>query len=176
MKQCLRCNRTYSDNDLNFCLDDGELLVAYPVEPQLTRPPEPPNFTDDAPPTIMLDRTRVTNPTNWPDPQQQSAPIAPWQQNAINTPFGRPAFVHSADQTVPTIALILGILSVPMICCYGGIWLGLPAAIMGFIGIRNADSDRGRYGGRGMAIAGMVLGVITFLTSIVVAIIAILAR
>jgi Domain of unknown function (DUF4190) len=177
MKQCLRCQRTYNDDDLNFCLEDGELLVAYPVEPQLSRPPQPTPFADDAPPTIMFDRTRVTNPTNWPDPPQQSSPPAPWeQQNVINTPFGRPAFVHSADQTLPTIALILGILSIPLLCCYGGIWLGLPAAVLGFIGMRNADSDRSRYGGRGMAIAGLVLGIITFVISLIIAFIAILAR
>ncbi|MEO7539473.1 MAG: DUF4190 domain-containing protein, partial [Pyrinomonadaceae bacterium] len=89
--------------------------------------------------------------------------------------FDTPSFVQSRDQTIPTLALILGILSVPMICCYAGIWLGAPAAILGFIGMRNADSDRSRYGGRGMAIAGMVLGVITFLASMAVALIAIIA-
>jgi hypothetical protein len=50
-----------------------------------------------------------------------------------------------------------------MICCYGGLWLGLPAAIVGYIGMRNADSDPTRYGGRGLAIGGMVAGIITFL-------------
>src|SRR4029453_17341340 len=108
---------------------------------------------------------------------QQSSPPAPWaQQNVINTPFGRPAFVHSADQTIPTIALILGILSIPLICCYGGIWLGLPAAGLVFLGMGNADKGRSRFGGRGMAIAGMVLGVVTFMTSLIIAFIAILAR
>ena len=171
MKQCLRCQRTYSDDELNFCLEDGELLVPY-----LTEPPAPPRFSDDAPPTILLDQTRVTNPTNWPEQPQQSSPPAPWmQQNIANQPFGRPAFVHSADQTIPTLALIMGILSLPLSCCYGGIWLGLPAAVLGFIGMRNADKDRSRYGGRGMAIGGLVLGLITFLGTLAVIFIAIIA-
>jgi len=98
------------------------------------------------------------------------------QQNVANQPFGRPGFVHSADQTIPTLALIMGILSLPLVCCYGGIWLGLPAAVLGFIGIRNADRDRNRYGGRGMAIGGLVLGVITFLSTLAFIFIAIIAR
>ena len=63
-----------------------------------------------------------------------------------------------------------------MICCYGGIWLGLPAAVVGFLGMRNADNDNSRYSGRGMAIGGMVLGIISFLTSIIFVLFAIIAR
>ena len=168
MKQCPRCHQTYSDDNLNFCLEDGELLTAF------TREPPPTRYAEDPPPTVVLDQARVTNPASWP---AGATPPDRWQgqQNLENTPFASPAFVQSKDQTIPTIALILGILSVAMICCYGGIWLGAPAAILGFMGMRNADSDRNRYGGRGMAIAGMVLGVISFLGSIVVAMIAIIA-
>lgn len=145
MKQCPRCNQTYTDDDLNFCLNDGELLTSF----------------NDAPPTVFMDPPRVTGQTSW----QNAPPPAPWQgsQNVQNTPFGVPAFAQSRDQTLPTIALVLGILSVLMICCYGGIWLGLPAAVVGFLGMRNADSDPTRYTGRGMAIGGMVLGIVSFL-------------
>ena len=145
MKQCPRCNQTYTDDDLNFCLNDGELLAAF----------------NDAPPTVFMDPPRVTGQASW----QSAPPPASWQgsQNVQNTPFGVPAFAQSRDQTLPTIALVLGILSVLMICCYGGIWLGLPAAVVGFLGMRNADSDPTRYTGRGMAIGGMVLGIVSFL-------------
>ena len=162
MKQCPRCSQTYSDDELNFCLDDGELLTAFVKEPQSTR------YADDAPPTVMLNQARVTNPANWP-----AASPAQWQpQNLQNRPFASPAFVQSKDQTLPTLALILGILSIPLICFFGGIWLGLPAAVMGFIGMRNADSDSSRYGGRGMAIGGMVLGALSFLSTLLFIIIA----
>lgn len=76
-------------------------------------------------------------------------------------------FPRSADQTMPTIALGLGIGSLLFVCCYGGIWLGIPAAVVGFIGIRNADKDPARYGGRGLAIGGMVIGIVSLLLSIV---------
>ena len=42
----------------------------------------------------------------------------------------------------------------------------LSGYFVGFIGLRNADSDTSRYGGRGLAIGGMVLGTITFLASL----------
>jgi Domain of unknown function (DUF4190) len=165
MKQCPRCRLTYDDDELNFCLDDGELLTALV--------PAPTQFADDAPPTILLDQSRVTNPASWPA-SPPAAPAASWQRPAAQ-PFA-PRLIRSADQTIPTIALVLGILSLPTVCCAGGLWLGIPAAVLGFIGMRNADSDSGRYGGRGMAVAGVVLGVVSFLATIVYWAFAILAR
>jgi hypothetical protein len=63
-----------------------------------------------------------------------------------------------------------------MMCCYGGFWLGLPAAIVGFLGMRNADSDPSRYSGRGLAIGGMVLGVIAFVANLIFIFFAIIAN
>jgi hypothetical protein len=162
MKQCPRCKQTYSDDQLNFCLEDGELLTAFAQEPPLSR------YKDDTPPTLLMNDPRATNPTDWPQ-SPPSPPPATWQAK----PFGSPAFTQSRDRTMPTISLILGILSILLVCCYGGIWLGLPAAVLGFLGMRNADNDPSRYTGRGMAVGGMVLGVISLLASIVFAIIGI---
>ena len=162
MKQCLRCNRTYSDNDLNFCLDDGEMLVAYPVEPQLSRPPQPPTFTDDAPPTVMLDSTRVTNPTNWPDPPPQSSPPAPWQAQAVNAPPGQfmPRSM-SPNQTLAITSLGLGVASVTVgWCCSTGLLLSPAALVTGFIALSQIKKDPASYGGRGFAIGGIVTGIV----------------
>ena len=169
MKQCPLCRQTYSDDTLNFCLEDGEMLSGFVQEAPPSR------YADDAPPTVILNEARRTNPVNWPSPQP-SAPPALWQgRENIQTPrFGAP-LVQKRDQTIPTISLILGICSMVMICCYGGIWLGIPAAILGFLGMRNADKDMSRYGGRGMAIGGMVLGVISLLSSLIFAFFAIIA-
>ena len=167
MKQCPRCHQTYSDDSLNFCLEDGELLTAFAREPAPTR------YAEDPPPTMVMNEARVTNPTNWPASAQ---PPARWQPQGLNLnqPFGSQA-VQSTDQTLPTISLVLGIMSILMACCYGGIWLGVPAAIIGFLGMRNADNDPSRYGGRGMAIGGMVLGVVSLMATLVVAFFAIIA-
>jgi hypothetical protein len=171
MKQCPRCQQTYSDDALNFCLEDGELLTSFLKEPPPTR------YADDPPPTVLLNEARVTNPTNWPASPPSAAPPARWQpqQLGLNQPFGSPSSFQSKDQTLPTISLVLGILSLILVCCYGGIWLGIPAAILGFLGMRNADSDPNRYGGRGMAIGGMVLGVVSLLGTLLVAFFAIIA-
>ena len=60
MKSCPRCNRIYSEEDLNFCLDDGEVLHYYADE-QPTRPLK----SSDPPPTVMMDPPPVTNPIGW---------------------------------------------------------------------------------------------------------------
>jgi len=63
MKQCPRCKQTYSDENLNFCLEDGELLTVFGYEPPASR------YVDEPPPTVMLNEARVTNPANWPGSQ-----------------------------------------------------------------------------------------------------------
>lgn len=165
MKRCPRCSQTYNDDALNFCLNDGELLTSFESGPPPTIFGSGPEFGDDAPPTVMLDKPRATEQGTW----QPGQPPAPWQSQSPNLPnqqYVSPGFVHSRDQTLPTISLVLGVLSLVMICCYGGLWLGLPAAIVGFLGMRNADSNPTRFGGRGMAIGGMVTGIISFLAFI----------
>ena len=160
MKKCLKCGQGYTDETLNFCLNDGELLVQHTgYEPPPTR------YVDDSPPTILMNEPRVTNPIDWP----QSSPVQ-WQNQAptpITNQYGLAGYGNATqNQTLSTISLVLGIISFFMVCCAGGIWLGLPAAIVGYIGLRNADNDPTRYGGRGMAIGGMVLGIVTFIASL----------
>lgn len=164
MKRCPKCGQTYSEPDLNFCLNDGELLLQSQESGSGRDPSRP--FVDDAPPTIMMNNPRATNPTGWAG---GSSP-APYQQNtapAYQPPqFGMAQMPRSLDQVLPTVSLVLGVSSLIFVCCYGGLWLGLPAAIVGFMGMRNADRDPTRYGGRGLAIAGLILGIITFILSI----------
>lgn len=164
MKVCPKCKQTYPDENLNFCLNDGEFLS---------------NDVDDTPPTMIMDAPRITNQTNWNQYQPpHSEPMSAWQNqpNMQNQPFGVPAFNQSLDQTLPTVSLVLGILSFLLICCYGGLPLGLAAVITGFLGMKNADNNPMRYGGRGMAIGGMVLGIVSLLSSIVFIFIAVLAN
>ena len=157
MKKCLRCGQAYTDDTLNFCLNDGELLVE-----QTSYEPPPTRYADDSPPTLLMNQPRVTNPIDWP----QSSPVQ-WQgQSPVPMgQYGIAAYGSAPNQTLPTISLVLGIISFFLVCCAGGIWLGLPAAIVGFIGMRNAENEPSKYGGRGIAIGGMVLGIVTFLLS-----------
>ena len=159
MKKCLRCGQTYTDDTLNFCLNDGEMLV------QATGyEPAPTQYADDSPPTIMMDQPRVTNPIDW---AHSGPPQWPAQsQVAAGQQYGMAGYGVSRDQALPTVSLVLGIISCLLVCCAGGIYLGLPAAIVGYLAIRNIDSRPDKYTGRGMAIGGMVLGIITFLASL----------
>jgi hypothetical protein len=135
-------------------------------------------FNDPSPPTLFMDASRTTNPNHstW-QVGQPPQPMAPWQnqpQGMQGQSYGVPAFAVSKDQTLPTIALILGILSIP--CCYGGFWLGIPAIIVGYFGMQNADSDPNRYGGRGMALAGLIMGGISFLLWVLILMGAVLSK
>jgi hypothetical protein len=174
MKRCPRCNQTYTDDGLNFCLNDGEFLLGEENDPPPTIFGEPSSDQAAETPTVFLNRPRVTNQTNW----QPAPPPAPWQPGGINVQgsTAAAAFSRSQDQTLPTISLILGIVSVLLICCWGGLPLGAAAFVTGFLGMRNADGDPTRYGGRGLAIGGMVLGIVSFLASLIFLFFGLLAR
>lgn len=158
MKKCLKCGQSYSDDTLNFCLNDGELLVR-PIGDSPTR------FADDSPPTLVMNEPRVTNPIDW----ARSPPVR-WENQAIGaTPpelLGIAGYGQSLNTTLATVSLILGIVSCFLVCCAGGIWLGLPAAIVGYIALKSIEGNPTMYGGRGLAIGGMVLGIVTFLASV----------
>ena len=64
-------------------------------------------------------------------------------------------------------SLIVGILS--LLCC--GVILGPAAAIMGFISRNRITQSGGAIGGGGLAMAGLILGVVGFLLWIVIVII-----
>ena len=147
MKICPVCNQKYNDESLNFCLNDGTTLTASGDEP---------------PPTIMMDPPRKTNPnfsdyqSNFGNPNQQI-----YQQ-----PFAAPSTFQKQDQTLPVISLILGVFGLVLLCCYAGFPLGAAAIVTGYLGMNNANKDPMQYGGKGMAIAGIVLGVIGILVNI----------
>jgi hypothetical protein len=161
MKRCLKCGRTYVDETLNYCLEDGEILIR-----ETGYDPPPTLFADDSPPTLVMDQPRVTNPIDW---NQSSLAHPQVMSPAQNPQYGMAGYATARDQTLPTVSLALGILSILLVCCPGGgVLFGSPAAIIGFIALKNIDSNPAKYSGRGMAIAGMVTGIVTFLASILI--------
>lgn len=164
MKVCSICNQTYTDENLNFCLNDGGVLT---------------QTHDDAPPTVLMKEGRTTQP-NWENYDTaspwQNQPLQTNQASVPNQPFYPTAAVRGQDQTLPTISLILGILGLVLFCCYGGFPFGIAAMVTGFLGFQNTAKNPLRFGGRNLAIAGMILGAIGFLVNLTFVIIAILAN
>ena len=150
MKQCPRCNQTYSDPSLNFCLTDGELLTEFASEP-------PPARYIDEPPTMVMNEARVTAPTNWPvSPMEQGygqPMVAPQQQ------FVQQVAIPGPNQTLAIVSLCLGIGSLTIgFCCSSGLVLSPAALITGFIALSQIKKDPAKYTGRGLAIGGMATG------------------
>ncbi len=92
------------------------------------------------------------------------APVAEWQNQDLgaNTPFQPPPAASGQDQTLAIVSLVCGVLSI--LCC--GFLTGIPAIITGYMAKNNVDSNPNQYGGRGLAIAGIVMGGISILFSI----------
>lgn len=108
-----------------------------------------------------------TAAADWAPPP---APDASWQnqQIGVNTPFQPPmASVTGQDKTLAIISMVLGIVSVPGICCYFGPLTGLGAIITGYLAIKNVNENPGNYGGKPLAIVGMILGGLFFLLGVV---------
>jgi hypothetical protein len=104
-----------------------------------------------------LEQNQPLQPAEWTPPP---APEANWQNQSIgaNTPFQPPAAGAGQNNTLSIISLVLGILSIP--CC-GFVIFGIGAAVTGFLAKKKADQNPELYGGRGMALAGMIIGIIT---------------
>jgi hypothetical protein len=149
MKICPKCQKTYSDESLNFCLNDGTILTVS-------------SAANDPPPTVVMDNPRRTNPnfseyeSNFGNPNQQ----------IYQSPFAAASVIQKQDQTLPVISLILGVFGIILICCYAGFPLGAAAIVTGYLGLSNANKDPMQYGGRSMAIGGIVLGAVGILITL----------
>ncbi|MGI8555223.1 MAG: DUF4190 domain-containing protein [Pyrinomonadaceae bacterium] len=92
------------------------------------------------------------------------APVSSWQDQGLgaNTPFQPPMGTGAQNQTLAIVSLVTGILSI----CLCGIFAGIPALITGYMAKNNADNNPAEYGGRGMALAGMILGGVSVVLTI----------
>ena len=66
MKQCRKCSRTYTDETLNFCLDDGEWLTeaTVPAEPA-TSILHSTDASEEAPTRAQMHTTAEAEPRGW---------------------------------------------------------------------------------------------------------------
>jgi hypothetical protein len=182
MKICPNCQQTYEDDGLNFCLNDGGVL-----ETKLDDAPPPtvmmpqarqtnPNVADNyAEPQSSPWQSSPTPNSPWQTPQNPPPLNAPMVQNPPPfQPAGQsPNFISpptssaGSDQNLAMTALGLGAGAIVFSFCCGLISfpLALGAIITGFMGMNNANNNPQRYGGKNLAIIGMVLGGISLLIS-----------
>ena len=89
MKICPKCNQTYTDESLNYCLNDGAELTGSSVD-------------NEPPPTIFMDPPRTTNPNF----ANYETPFGKTNQEIYQAPYSPPMAVNSStDQTLPIISL-----------------------------------------------------------------------
>jgi hypothetical protein len=109
MKICPSCRKTYSDDGLNFCLEDGSVLTMAANEP---------------PETVMMRQPQVTNPT----PGFGTAP-----QGGIQSSWGnQPQYsMQPPKKSSKAWLWIVGILGILLLLCGGGfaglVYIGLQA-------------------------------------------------
>lgn len=111
MKRCLRCNRTYTDDTLRFCLEDGSPLVAdsrggVSTDPEATLVSEARSSQrgggEEPRPTEVLDpRTAPTVALDGSASQQHTAPPAPARTTA------QPAQAPRRGNTAVTIIVVV---------------------------------------------------------------------
>lgn len=154
---------------------EGETLIApdAPIPSPFGEPAppvpdsySPPEYKEPEPQANPFDQAYT--PSAVSDQQAQMewtpppAPEAGWQNQPIgqDTPFQPPPAGGGLNQTLPIVSLVFGVISV---CCYVSPLTGLVALITGFMGMKNANNDPSQYGGKGLAIAGMIVGGVFFL-------------
>jgi Domain of unknown function (DUF4190) len=133
------------------------------MEPESTPQNDPFGSPFNPPPSPFGQRNQMEQA--WTPPP---APDANWSNQGVgqNTPFQPPPISGGQNLTLAIVSLVCGILGVLLsFCCYGGIPFGIAAVITGFLGMKNVNSNPESYGGKGMAIGGIVSGIIGFLIS-----------
>ncbi|NOT48570.1 MAG: DUF4190 domain-containing protein [Acidobacteria bacterium] len=125
-------------------------------------PPPSPNFSALSDPEAAdISAPAPFEPTP-PVEASASAPIQNWEPKPMqNAPVSGP---QGQNKTLAIVSLVAGILGVT-ICC-GTIVPSLVAIITGFMARGKASSDPSAYGGGGLALGGLITGVLGLLGGI----------
>src|SRR5690349_6740351 len=146
---CFKCGASMPD-DATICPQ-----CATPVQNVPTAPPPP-----QAPPPGAPAPASTSSWLNVPPAQTQYPPQQAYPPQA--QPY--PGQFQPQTDGKATASLILGILS---ILCFG-LFTGLPAIILGHISRGNIEQSRGRLTGAGMALAGLIMGYVSIISTILI--------
>jgi hypothetical protein len=146
--------------------------ISPPPSPFSAPEPPAPSFIEPepAPPPVADEPATMIQPPPAAPVEQWTPPPAPepaWQNQQIgsNTPFNPPVVdVAGPNKTLSLVSMILGILGLT-ICC-GGFIINIAAIITGFMARSKAAADPNQFGGSGMATAGLIMGIVGLLGSV----------
>jgi hypothetical protein len=95
MKVCPQCNKTYADDNLNFCLEDGTVLT---------------QSGSSMPETVLMNQARLTEPQAMPNTHPTQP--AGWSQ--------APQYAAAPKRSSKAWLWVVGILGVVVLLCGGG--------------------------------------------------------
>jgi hypothetical protein len=180
MKRCPTCNRTFDEDWLAFCTQDGTSLVdegpAKRDEPPptiLASPPPPPQGGWQQPSGGLGSEQFQSQPIPPPAPPPGlgapssglgSGPFQPPQQMQSGwQPPPPPTYAQAPAQGMAITSMVCGIFSVTIgWCCYLGV-ISAPLAIaLGAYQLVQIKNHPDQAGGKPMATVGVVLGSVYF--------------
>lgn len=138
----------------------------YPDSPQY---PDSASYPDSAPPQQPTSGGYYPQQPGYDMYSQPGYQQPGYQQpgySGYQVPPTAPGFMagQPLPQGMAVTSMVLGIVSIPMLYCCVGVILGIMAMIFGFIAINQVN--RGEARGKGMALAGIILGAVAILLTL----------
>lgn len=145
MKRCPVCNATFDDPYLSFCPNDGTPLVRMSPDEAHTVLMSAP----DPAPTVAAKIPPAPQPYGWANdnPAQWTPPPPPAIRGAA-----------TQQQTLAVASMILGLVGITFGWICGGPFFALLAVVMGIVSLFQIKKDPVRYGGKPLALIGLILG------------------
>jgi hypothetical protein len=152
MRRCPQCNQEFTDEWLTFCTQDGATLVD--VQPTSGEPP--PTLVRPMPPSVSpTEQPTLDMPGRYTPPAEYIPPPIPqaW------APPPPPAYSAKSQQSLAVASMVLGIVSITVgWCCSFGILTSPVAIVMGIVALVQIKNEPAKYGGKGFAIGGIIMG------------------
>jgi Domain of unknown function (DUF4190) len=150
MKRCPTCNRTFDDEWLSFCTEDGTTLVE---SPSTQLPSEPP-------PTVYIPQAIDTDPGppkpfDLPGSYNPPQPVAPAWQPPPPPPMRQGT---GQKQGLAVASLVLGIFSFTIgWCCSIGLLSAPVGIVLGIISLVQIKNDPATNTGKPLSIIGIAM-------------------